>query len=315
MNNAVLMSVAAVAMSFVNLDGAFAQKENAQDQNTQAPSSHSQKASDSQQHGQKSTNQNASIKGPLASARVVSLEYWNYDDLYRNGWGAEQLIDTTVVSPNGEEIGEVENILVGPNGNIRSVIVAAGGFLEIGDAHFAVPWNKVKVSPGIERVTVPITEANYGDYDLFGENGYDVRAKPDSGVRRVEEGRAGDGKVRAWRVTELMGDFARLKDQNGYGYVDDLVFDTKGKLMAVLVEPRFTADSDVAGPYAYPYYGYGYGFDPGLDYYGLPYDSTDVTTLDQFDYERMNTAAANSENSTAESGGDRGSISNTGSSN
>ncbi|MBP2295056.1 PRC-barrel domain-containing protein [Azospirillum rugosum] len=228
--------------------------------------------------------------GPLASAKTVSLDRWNYDELYKNGWRANELIDTEAYSPKGNEIGEVENILVGPDGNIRSIIVAAGGFLGIGDAHFAVPWNKVQVSPRMERVTVPITEANYNDFDLFGASGFDVTAKPGSGVRRVEEGSAGNAQPRVWRVSELIGDTVRLKDRADYGYVDDLLFDRNGKLTAVVVEPRFTGNRVAAGPYAVPYYGYGAGFEPGLDYYGLPYSSADVTNLQRFDEKRMTSA-------------------------
>lgn len=241
--------------------------------------------------------------GPLASAKTVSLDRWTYDELYRNGWRADELIDTRAYGANGNEIGEVENILIGPDGNIRSIVVAAGGFLGIGDTHFAVPWNKVQVSPKMERVTVPITEANYGDYDLFGAAGFDVAAKPGSGVRRVEEGTAGTGQPRVWRASELIGDTARLKNKADYGYVQDLIFDRQGKLTAVVVEPRFTGDRNAAGPYAFPYYGYGAGFDPGLDYYGLPYDSADVGTLNRFDAGRMDAAGIGSPTGNAGSSG------------
>ncbi|MBP2315377.1 hypothetical protein [Azospirillum soli] len=48
------------------------------------------------------------------------------------------------------------------------------------------------------------------------------------------------------------------------------------------------------GPYAFPYYGYDYGFEPGQDYYGLPYDSADVGTSSRFDANRMDTAVIGS---------------------
>ncbi|WP_207460003.1 PRC-barrel domain-containing protein [Azospirillum sp. SYSU D00513] len=315
MKKTFLLAATAVSVALAAPSGAYAQTETQNQQGQQSQKAQNQQSQGQKAQGQNAQGQNASGGGPLGSARTVSLEHWNYDDLYRNGWGAEQLIDTEVVGQNGEEIGEVENILVGPDGNIRSVIVAAGGFFGLGDAHFAVPWNKVQVGSRMERVTVPITQANHGDYDLFGASGFDVEAKSGSGVRRVEEGQAGAGQPRVWRATELIGDMARLKDRAGYGYVEDLVFDRQGKLMAVLVEPRVTGDRDARGSRAFPFYGFGYGFDPGQDSYSLPYGTADVGGLDRFDDGRMNTAAEGREESTAGSSGNGGRAAGTGTGN
>lgn len=220
-------------------------------------------------------------------AQVIALNSWDYDELYRSGWSARRMIDADVYGQNGEEIGEVENILVGTDGTIRSLIIEAGGFLDIGDTEFAVPWDRipwdrVTADAGSTRVTVPLNEDNIDQFDVFGEHGYDMPAA--GGVREVREG---DDMVtpRTWRVTELLDDTVRLKDGGGYGYVRDLIFDPDGTLKSVVV----TTDAvyGTRNSYAYPYYGYEYGFNPGLDYYGLPYGTNDLAGLEPFDYTRL----------------------------
>jgi hypothetical protein len=43
----------------------------------------------------------------------------------------------------------------------------------------------------------------------------------------------------------------------------------------------------VGGPYAYPYYGYDYGWEPGSNYYHLPYSRREISQLGPFDYTRL----------------------------
>ncbi|HYH21413.1 MAG TPA: PRC-barrel domain-containing protein [Azospirillum sp.] len=235
--------------------------------------------------------QQAQKSGKIAGAPVVAASSWDREQV-RGGYSAEALIDTSVYGKNGEEIGEVANIIVGPNGQIRSLIVEVGGFLDIGDTHFAVPWKQAQIGANLERITVPITETNYRDYGLFGEYGYDYRVSPGqnaggSNVRRVDED--ADARGRAWKVSELLDDTVRLSDVRGYGYVEDLIFNKDGKLQAVVVQPDVTYG--IRGAQVYPYYGYGYGFDPGLDYYELPYGRNDVAGLPPFDYRQFDIVA------------------------
>lgn len=200
---------------------------------------------------------------------TVQITTWDTAPLYR-GLRAEQLLDTDVYGEDGNEIGEVENIIVGPDGKIRSLVVEAGGFWDIGDTHVAVPWNQVKISTDNNRVFVPLKEDNLPNFSLF-NNDENVGTGP-----------------REWKVTELLDDTVQLRDAPRYGVVDDLIFDRAGQLQAVLVN-RDTRYGAPYGPYAYPYYGYGYGrdYDPGNTVYILPYSEKELSNLQRFDTARM----------------------------
>jgi sporulation protein YlmC with PRC-barrel domain len=211
----------------------------------------------------------ALLAAPSFAADIVNVRTWKVDEALRNGWSAENLIDTEVRGPNGEAIGEVENLIVGPDGKIRKLVVETGGIWDIGDKHLAVDWKDVKVGPGVEYVTVPITEATANNYGLFDDLPERVAKKP-----------------REWRATELLDDYVLLKGGMRYGYVDDLIFAKEGDLKAVIVSPDL-AFGPYPGLYAYPYYGYPYGWEPGLAYYELPYAREDIATLTPIDYDAL----------------------------
>lgn len=80
-------------------------------------------------------------------------------------------------------------------------------------------------------------------------------------------------------MTDLIDDYVLLQNDTGYGYVTDLTFNPEGKLQSVVVN---ASNPDLGyGYYAYPWYGFGYdiGWDPGLDYYVLPYTDRDLAGI------------------------------------
>jgi sporulation protein YlmC with PRC-barrel domain len=220
---------------------------------------------------QQTQNQGRNVQNQSQQAgqgEKVDVVAWSEEQNFDNGWTAEQMMGTEVQGQNGEDIGEIENLIVGAGGQIQKVVVEAGGVWDIGDTHLAVPWKQVQVGQNLQRVTAPISEENVEDFSLFDE----------------EEAQSGE---RAWRATELMNDYVSLQGYRGYGVVQDLLFSKDGQLSAVIVYPD--VGYGVGAPYAYPYHGYDYGFDPGSDYYQLPYTRNEIAELGPFDYSAFQT--------------------------
>jgi sporulation protein YlmC with PRC-barrel domain len=48
-----------------------------------------------------------------------------------------------VYDPQEQKIGEISDVLVGPDGKISAFMVSVGGFLGIGEKHVAVPFDAV----------------------------------------------------------------------------------------------------------------------------------------------------------------------------
>ncbi|MEO3432638.1 PRC-barrel domain-containing protein [Inquilinus sp. CAU 1745] len=216
-----------------------------------------------------------------ASQAPTALAEWNYDEIYSNGWSAEEFMDEVdVTGADGAEIGDIENVLIGEDGRILSLIVEVGGFLDIGDSHISVPWEEVTIAGEGDDITVPINEDNMERYSLFGESGYFTM--PEGMIAEQVNDDLLTGP-RVWKASELIGDYALLNDGDAaYGYVDDLIFDDQGMIMAVIVDPAVGT-----GRYAYPYYGYGYGFHPGYTFYMLPYAGDEVEIVTPFDETQM----------------------------
>jgi sporulation protein YlmC with PRC-barrel domain len=71
---------------------------------------------------------------------------------------AETLIGLDVVNADGETIGEIDNVVIDANGEVRHVIVGVGGFLGIGEKDVAIAWDKLTVAADHASVSVPYTK-------------------------------------------------------------------------------------------------------------------------------------------------------------
>lgn len=219
------------------------------------------------------------------SPDVVALSDWNNQDLYQGGMSVENLIGEDVYGATGDEIGEVEDVLFGTEGEALAVVIEVGGFIDIGDTHVSVPWNEVEFRGWDEGINVPLNEENVGDYGLFDRDVVSTETVQDDIVSGLDDATT----PRAWRASELIGDYARIRDGESYmdyGYVDDLIV-KDGKLTATVVTPD--VGYGMRGAYAYPYYGYGYGYGwgPGRAYYDIPYDRDEVAGAEPFDYDAL----------------------------
>lgn len=219
-------------------------------------------------------------------AEIVPLAGWTYDDLYASGVSVDEMIGADVYGPGDEDIGDVENVLFSADGQALSVIAEIGGFLELGDTHVSIPWDMVSAADWNEGIEVPITEATVGDYSLFVDELLTVEDAA-SEVQEVEGDNLGmvDTGPAVWRATDIIGDYARLREGEGYfnyGYVDDLIL-RDGQIAAVVANPD--AGFGRGGYYAYPYYGR--GLVPGADTYDLPYERAEVEALEPFDEDAL----------------------------
>jgi sporulation protein YlmC with PRC-barrel domain len=202
------------------------------------------------------------------SAQIAqpSHDYPSYEPgaAVRNGYTAEDLRDAEVRGKDGKTIGDIEDLIIGPGGQLRRLIVGVNeGFLGIGGRRLAVKWSDVTVGPrrdgDAQYVTVPVTKRNVEEYGIFKDKPKSVQGGP-----------------REWRATELLGDYISLKDVDNYGSVTDLMFDKNGKLRAIAASPDF--QGSILSFYTH-YSGDDKGWDPGDDYYVLPYSKSELEEI------------------------------------
>lgn len=278
---AVLIGLAPAGAAIAQSGSAGNNSKQVTSQEARQPSAEASKAGDQlrQSNQQQQAAQNASTSG--ASPAVVLLRDWNYDKIYGEGWSARNLIDeASVFGPDGDEIGSVENLIVDRDGKLLGVVAEVGGFLNIGDTHVFVPWEQVRFSDEMTRVTLPVTEENVETYSTSPDS---YLQKSETHGRRVVQEELSSGP-RIWKASEILGDEAVLNGLVGYGQVDDLIFTSDAKLHAVVVN----AYAGFRGDYrALPFYGYPYGWAPGYSAYHLGYDRDDVVNLQVLDYDKL----------------------------
>ena len=57
------------------------------------------------------------------------------------------LLDTSVASPDGETIGDVQDMVISSDGQITGVVIGVGGFLGIGEKRVAMEFDRIQVQP------------------------------------------------------------------------------------------------------------------------------------------------------------------------
>ncbi|SDN86162.1 PRC-barrel domain-containing protein [Vreelandella arcis] len=226
------------------------------------------------------------LNEPQNEQDVRSLDEWNYSAIYeQEGFRAEQLLDAKVFSPQDNEIGTMANIVLDQKNQIVTVIAEIGGMWNSGDRHVAIPWDDVEFFEN--GIKVPVREDNVEEYDLFTNvtiNDSYIYKREMQQVLTVEEDVATG--LRTWKISDIIDDYASMKNAGGYGYITDTLFSRSGIMQAIIVKP---ANEEFGqGPRAYPFYGYPEGWRPGDSHYILPYSREDVENLPAFEYEKYN---------------------------
>ncbi|UPJ56917.1 PRC-barrel domain-containing protein [Bradyrhizobium sp. 192] len=167
-----------------------------------------------------------------------------------DGYRASRLLGSAVFSLKGEYLGAVRNVILADDGQIASLLVE--GFRTKGEPEFIsrIPFNRVLRPLHEGAIVADFSDLRSREYGLF-----------------VDPGQA-HTEPHEFSVSKVIGDYARLQAGQGYGYVSDLVFDSGGKLAAVVISREASAGG---GTYAFPYPGQTGRWSPKLSYYGLPY--------------------------------------------
>ncbi|MBM1170015.1 PRC-barrel domain-containing protein [Microvirga arabica] len=193
----------------------------------------------------------AQQQNPAVQPRLEGQVSQLSPDLLYTGWRAQQLLGQPVMRKGGNRIGTVRDLIIDADGRLAAMVMEGGGALGIPDAVYRIPWDEVDLTPGQDGVSTGL--ANNSE-------------KPQYGLFPGTEGVP--TAPREFRLTEVLGDYARLQTGYGYGYVSDAVFDKSGRLIAVLIARDVASGG---GTYAFPYPGTTGRWDPAAGYYGLPF--------------------------------------------
>ena len=70
----------------------------------------------------------------------------------------KEIVGKDVYGADNRNMGEVEDVVMGANGQVESVLVDVGGFLGLGARRVAIPISQIQLGQG-DRLTTTMTEA------------------------------------------------------------------------------------------------------------------------------------------------------------
>jgi sporulation protein YlmC with PRC-barrel domain len=87
-------------------------------------------------------------------------------------WRSSKLVGADVYGADNAKIGDINDVLIGSDGNVRAVVVGVGGFLGVGEKNVAIPFNALDVqrkagSASIDKITVSYSKAQLQNAPKF----------------------------------------------------------------------------------------------------------------------------------------------------
>lgn len=141
------------------------------------------------------------------SVLMGGIAFGSYAVAAEGLYSADDLLDASVYDASGEDIGEVDDLLMGNGMSVHSLVVEAGGLLDMGDREFVVErgdFTVKKVGSGDEwdevvyEVHINATKDEIKGFDEYTENWWaQTQASMNKAWENTQEGAAS-----AWENTK-----------------------------------------------------------------------------------------------------------------
>ena len=81
-------------------------------------------------------------------------------------WRASQLVGADVYGENDVKIGDINDVLIGNDGNVQAVVVGVGGFLGVGEKNVAIPFDALTIARKTNGAAISKVSVTYSKDDL-----------------------------------------------------------------------------------------------------------------------------------------------------
>lgn len=154
---------------------------------------------------------------------------------------ASKLIGREVVNAQGEDLGEIKDLVVDTtNGKVHYAVISFGGVLGLGDKLFAYPLDRFRPSAKeADKLVLNVDREKLKDAPGFGGKDWpDFNdAKYRSGVDRYHGSRAATGDLRFARASEILDGDVKDRSNNDIGDIEDMVVNLgNGQVRYVVLE-------------------------------------------------------------------------------
>ena len=165
---------------------------------------------------------------------------------------SDDLIGMKVLSPTGESLGKIEDIVVHPGGLPSYAVLSFGGWLDKGDKLFALPWSSLRHAQpapdrpdGPEALELPLDKERLKAAPGFDKKSWPKLANPDwrkdidafyLGEARAEPKPPAQGSSplpMAWKVSDLKGHEVGTPEGEELGEIEEVAIDGNGRVTYV----------------------------------------------------------------------------------
>jgi sporulation protein YlmC with PRC-barrel domain len=154
---------------------------------------------------------------------------------------ADQLIGKKVSDAQGQEIGEIKDVVVDlQNGRVHAAVLEFGGTLGLGEKNYAFPISQLNPGKAQGRYTLNVDKQKLKDADGFAQGQWpamnDEYWGKVGGQAKAGAGASQAQKMTLVRASELKGKSVSDKSGQEVGEVQDLMIDLKsGRLRSVVI--------------------------------------------------------------------------------
>ncbi|MTD99526.1 hypothetical protein GIY56_04410 [Paracoccus sp. YIM 132242] len=104
-------------------------------------------------------SENAEAAADAADAAQVAASGKVEQQQAENELRIDWITDATVNSPDGNAIGEINDVIVDAEaGTMKAAVIGVGGFLGIGEKQIAVPWDQLTINYDAQQITSDLTQ-------------------------------------------------------------------------------------------------------------------------------------------------------------
>lgn len=89
---------------------------------------------------------------------------------------SDEIEGAKVYDPNGENIGEIDQLLIDrSSGSVRYAVMSFGGFLGLGNRQYPLPWSSIRYDAQREGFIANVTQQQLKDAPQFSEESWTDR--------------------------------------------------------------------------------------------------------------------------------------------
>ncbi len=166
---------------------------------------------------------------------------------------AKQLMDKEIVSPEGEELGSVDDFMIGEDGQIKYVILKSGGFIGIGEDEFTIPWNAIQTQKEnqlvanitkseIEKYTEEEKKSAEKEAARQKQTAQSEKSQQEEEMKTAQQKQQETGKevagMQATRARDLLDKKVMSQNDEELGTADNIYISEEGEALFVIVNPK-----------------------------------------------------------------------------